>query len=90
MAEPYVLTKSALLNNVTQDCPRAAELLTEYGLHCITCFFKEYDTLEMGAKVHGMNDEELDNMIEEINKQLKKEWKETQSSKIKDQSQAKK
>ncbi|MBU4017221.1 DUF1858 domain-containing protein [Patescibacteria group bacterium] len=86
-AGPYVLTKSALLNNVTQDCPRAAELLTEYGLHCLTCFFREFDTLEMGAKVHGISDDELDNMITEINTQLEKEWEKTQNSKIKDQSQ---
>lgn len=76
MAAQYVLKKSALLYDVAQECPRAAELLSEYGLHCINCFFREYDTLEMGAKVHGMTDEETDNMIKEINSQLKKEWKE--------------
>lgn len=78
MAGPYLLKKSDLLINVAQECPRAAELLTEYDLHCITCFFKEYDTLEMGAKIHGMTDDETDNMINEINKQLEKEWKEQQ------------
>lgn len=89
MAGPYILKKSDQLINIGQDSPRAAQLLAEYGLHCLTCFLKEYETLEIGAKVHGMTDDELDNMIEEINKQLKKEWKETQSSKIKNQSQVK-
>lgn len=87
MANPYVLTKSDLLINVTQESPRAAQLLAEYGLHCLNCFFREFDTLEMGAKVHGMSDKEMQNMIDEINKQLKKEWKEKQNSKIKNQSQ---
>jgi len=77
MAGPYILTKSDLLINIGQDCPRAAQLLTEYGLHCLTCFLREYETLEIGAKVHGMSDDEMDNMIREINKQLEKEWKET-------------
>lgn len=89
MAGPYVLTKSDLLTNIGQDSPRTAQLLTEYGLHCLTCFFKEYETLEAGAKVHGMNDEEIETMINEINKQLEKEWNQVQSSKIKNQSQAK-
>lgn len=73
---PYVLTKTMNLFTVSQESPRSAELLAEYGLHCISCFFSEYDTLEMGAKVHGMSDEEMDEMIEEINIQLEKEFKE--------------
>ena len=76
MTGPYILKKSDQLINIGQDCPRAAQLLTEYGLHCLTCFLREYETLEIGAKVHGMTDDELDNMIKEINKQLKKEFKE--------------
>lgn len=83
MAGPYVLTKSDLLINIGQDCPRAAQLLAEYGLHCLTCFLREYETLEIGAKVHGMTDYELDNMIKEINKQLKKEFKEQEQKKSK-------
>ena len=73
---PYVLTKSDLLLNVAQESPRAAELLTEYGLHCLTCFFSEFDTLEMGAQVHGMTQQEVDDMIIEINTQLEKEFTE--------------
>ncbi|HSW88196.1 MAG TPA: DUF1858 domain-containing protein [Candidatus Saccharimonadales bacterium] len=72
----YVLTKFDLLGTVMQECPRAAELLAEYGLHCISCFANEYDTLEMGAQVHGMSDEEMQEMIEEINEQLEKEARE--------------
>lgn len=84
MAAQYVLKKTVLLQDVAHDCPRAAELLTEYGLHCLTCYLREYDTLEMGAKVHGMTDEELDNMIDEINKQLEKELKD-QNKQLKNQ-----
>lgn len=75
----YILTKYDLLGTITQECPRAAELLAEYGLHCINCFANQYDTLEMGASVHGMTDEELDDMINEINTELEKEWREGNS-----------
>lgn len=78
----YVLTKFDILLTVAEESPRAGELLAEYGLHCLTCFFSEFDTLEMGAKVHGMTDEEVDDMIAEINTQLEKEFKE-QNKKIK-------
>ena len=70
---PYVLTKTDLLLNVAQESPRTAELLTEYGLHCLTCFFNEFDTLEMGAQVHGMTQQEVEDMITEINTQLEKD-----------------
>lgn len=83
MAGPYILKKSDQLINIGQDCPRAAQLLTEYGLHCLTCFLREYETLEIGAKVHGMTDDELENMIKEINIQLKKEFKEQKQKKSK-------
>lgn len=75
-AKVYVLTKFDLLGVIMQECPRAAELLAEYGLHCVSCFANEYDTLEMGAQVHGMSDEEMQEMIEEINEQLEKEARE--------------
>lgn len=85
MNNPYVLTRSSLLLDIANESPRAAQLLAEYGLHCLTCFFKEYETLEIGAKSHAMSDEEIDNMIKEINAQLKKEWDEDQKSKCKNQ-----
>ncbi len=74
----YVLTKSQILLTVSQESPRAAELLADYGLHCISCFFSEYDTLETGAKVHGMSDTDVEDMVEEINALLEKEFKEQQ------------
>ena len=75
-AKVYVLTKFDLLSTITQECPRAAELLAEYGLHCVSCFANEYDTLETGAQMHGMSDEEMQEMIEEINEELEKEARE--------------
>jgi len=73
---PYVITKFDRVNTIMEESPRAAELLTEYGIHCVGCFFSEEDTLETGGQLHGMDDSEVDEMIEEINGQLEKEWRE--------------
>lgn len=73
---PFVLTKFDILATITQESPRTAELLIEYGLHCVNCFANEMDTLEVGAQVHGMTPQEIDEMVEEINQQLEKEWRE--------------
>ncbi len=74
-SSPYVLSKFDLLGTIIEECPRAAELLAEYGLHCISCFANQYDTLEMGAQVHGMTDEDVDDMLREINNELELEWR---------------
>lgn len=74
-ASPYVLTRYDPLRVVMEECPRAAELLAEYGLHCVNCFANEYDTLEMGAQMHEMEESEMLEMIDEINTELEKEWR---------------
>lgn len=73
MDGPYILKKDALLGEVAIESPKAAELLAEYGLHCISCFANSFDTLELGARVHGMDDDEVNDMVEEINKELRKD-----------------
>lgn len=69
----YVLTKDTILSEIVGESPRTAELLSEYGLHCVNCFASTFDTLETGAQVHGMSNEEMEQMIDEINLQLAKE-----------------
>lgn len=71
----YVVTKFDPLSIILTECPRAAELLAEYGLHCVSCFANEFDTIATGAEMHAMSDDEVDDMIDEINEQLDKEWK---------------
>ena len=71
----YILTNDTILMHVLEESPRAAELLTEYGLHCLGCYFSELDTVETGARIHGMTEDEITDMITEINQQLEQEWK---------------
>ena len=74
----YVITKFDPLSVILQESPRAGELLAEYGLHCVSCFANEFDTIATGAEMHNMSDEEVDEMIDEINEQLDKEWQQMQ------------
>lgn len=77
----YVITKFDPLSVILNECPRAAELLAEYGLHCVSCFANEFDTIATGAEMHNMTDEEVDEMIDEINTELDKEWQKEQKLK---------
>jgi hypothetical protein len=78
MAGAYVITKFDPLKVVVDECPRAGELLAEYGLHCVSCFANEFDTISTGAEMHNMTDDDVDEMVDEINGQLDKEWQEEQ------------
>lgn len=61
------ITKDMNLGEVVFKFPEAAEVLTDYGLSCVGCFASSFDTIEQGAKIHQLSDEELDEMIERIN-----------------------
>ena len=71
----YVIRKDTLISDITKKSPRALKLLTDYGLSCADCFLNQFETLENGAKLHGMTDGEIAKMIKEINAELKKEEK---------------
>ncbi len=44
--------------------PELASVLSyEYGLYCINCYIAEFDNLEEGAKLHGIDGEYFTEMI---------------------------
>ncbi len=66
-----VITRDMNLGEVVFKYPEAAEVLTDYGLSCVGCFASSFDTIEQGAKIHQLSDEELDEMLERINEVIK-------------------
>lgn len=51
--------------------PGAAEILSAYGLHCHGCAFNQMDSLEAGARSHGLGDDEIANITSDLNELLK-------------------
>ena len=66
------ITKQTLIKSFLEENPETAEILMAYGLHCVNCHFSEFDTLEDGAMVHGMSDEDVEFMIRDVNKVIRK------------------
>ena len=64
------IRKDSNLAEVVFKYPLAAEILLDYGLHCVGCFANSFDTIEMGAKVHGMSDEEINEIVDRINEAI--------------------
>jgi len=65
--ELVTITKDMNLGEVVYKYPESAEVLTDYGLHCVGCFANAFDTIEAGAKIHGMSEDEIEEMVERVN-----------------------
>lgn len=61
------ITKETLVKSLIEKHPEAEEILMSYGLHCVGCHFSEFDTLDDGAAMHGLSDEEIEGMIKDVN-----------------------
>ncbi len=44
-----------------------ANVMMKHGLHCVGCHVASWETIEQGAKTHGMEKKEMDKMLDELN-----------------------
>jgi hybrid cluster-associated redox disulfide protein len=47
------------INELVKQLPIAAEVLGRFGLHCAGCGVNKYETIEQGAKAHGLRIEPI-------------------------------
>lgn len=62
------ITKNITLDELIKKYPQSAEVLLKYGFHCIGCAISDNETLEQGAKAHGLAEKEIAKILREINK----------------------
>ena len=60
------ISKTMTFGELLSEYPQAGRVLAEKGLHCIGCHIAVSESVEDGARVHGLSDAEIDAMIEEI------------------------
>ncbi len=63
----FVVTKDTNLGELVFRYPDTAEVLLDYGLHCVGCFASTFDTIEAGCRIHGMSNEEIEEIVERLN-----------------------
>ena len=66
-----LVTSDMTIGDVVSKYPDSAQVMISYGLHCIGCHVNIYETIEQGALGHGMSKQDVDNMIKEINSNVK-------------------
>ncbi|MBN2067944.1 MAG: DUF1858 domain-containing protein [Candidatus Diapherotrites archaeon] len=65
------IERSTTLGEIVKDFPDALPVMLEHGLHCVGCHVAAFETVEEGAKVHGMSEEQVDALIGEMNNAVK-------------------
>ena len=60
------VTKDMGIIEIVQNHPESLEVFAKYGLGCIGCAAARFENLEAGAKVHGVDPEQMVAVINEI------------------------
>ncbi len=62
------ITKNSKLGEIASKHPETMKVFMKYGLHCIGCMASQYESLEQGAKAHGIDVKKL---VDDLNKAIK-------------------
>ena len=55
------------INELLLEYPEIIPILTyDYGLYCVNCVISEFDTLAMGAKLHGIKGTYFKEMVNHL------------------------
>ena len=77
----YVTRDSNIAEVVERYGWKAAEIMQGYGLHCIGCGAASFDTIENGMKLHGLTDEDVDNLVKDVNAAIAASEREREAAK---------
>ena len=58
--------KDTKIGEILEVAPEKADILTEAGMHCITCFIAHGETIEQACEAHGID---VDELLEKLNEE---------------------
>lgn len=58
------IKKEMLVSDIVMNHPELVDPLMQMGMHCISCYASQMETLEEAAMVHGLNP---DDIVEDLN-----------------------
>ncbi len=59
------------MGEIIEKYPEAIPVLLKYGLHCIGCHIASWESLRDGLMAHGMDEKDVEMVVEEINRTIK-------------------
>jgi len=58
------ITKDMTIEEVIQRFPETIRVFSQYGVGCLGCSAAQYDNVEQGAVIHGVD---ADRLVEDLN-----------------------
>lgn len=71
VASEGAVSRQTTIGEIVKAHPDAAPIILSYGLHCIGCHIGLHETLEQGCRAHGLPEEVIDELVEELNESVK-------------------
>ncbi len=68
------ITKDTIVAKMVGEYPKTADVMAEYGLHCFGCHFGFHESIEGGAKGHGMDNETIEKLLKDLNSFVEEEY----------------
>ena len=63
------ITKSTKFREIVEKYPETFPVFQQYGIHCIGCAMAAFETVEEGARAHGID---VKKFVEDLNKAVRK------------------
>lgn len=70
-SNPAQFHKDMRVGEIVALLPEAADIMTEYGMHCSSCSLGAVESLAEGCQIHGFEDEVLVELLDDLNTALK-------------------
>lgn len=67
------MTIESILSMFPFKAQKLSQEITNAGLHCVGCHAATWETLEAGMYGHGMNDEQINRLVDRLNALLEEE-----------------
>lgn len=65
------IKRDMMIEDLAETYPEVVNfLIYEYGFHCVNCIVSGFEMLEDGAKVHGIEGEDFEEMLAIINEMV--------------------
>lgn len=65
-----MITKQTTIKNLLEKHPEVIEILLDHGIECIGCHASPNESIEDSFSGHGMTNDEIDQIVDEINKEI--------------------
>lgn len=62
------IPRDIIIEDLAEEYPEVVNfLIYEYGFHCVSCIVSGFERLEDGARVHGIEGDDFEEMLQIIN-----------------------